>query len=64
MSLMAENGRYLFSLLSIPNVRYILLTIFAECELQFMNSFIVKPRKLKHETRSIFLSLIIKSGIS
>ena len=64
MSFKAENGRYLFSLFIIPNVREILLAIFAECELQFMNSFIVKPRKLKHETRSIFLSLIIKSGIS
>ena len=57
MSFKAENGRYIFILT-------FFLTIFAECELQFMNSFIVKPRKLKHETRSIFLSLIIKSGIS
>ena len=64
MSFKAENGRYLFSLFIIPNVREILLAIFAECELQFMNSFIVKPKKLKHGTRSIFLSLIIKSGKS
>ena len=39
-----------------------LLAIFAECELQFSNSFIVKPRKLKHETCSIFLSLIINDN--
>ena len=64
MSFKAENGRYLCNRFIIPNVREILVAIFAECELQFMNSFIVKPRKLKHETRSIFLSLIIKSGIS
>ena len=36
MSFKAENGRYLFSLFIIPNVREILLAIFAECELQFM----------------------------
>ena len=64
MSFMAENGRYLFSLFIIPSVREILLAIFAECELQFINSFMVKPRKLKHETRSIILSLICRSGIS
>ena len=64
VSFMAENGRYLFSLFIIPSVREILLAIFEECELQFINSFMVKPRKLKHETRSIFLSLICRSGIS
>ena len=37
MSFMAENGRYLFSLFIIPSVREILLAIFAECELQFIN---------------------------
>ena len=36
MSFKAENGRYLFSLFIIPNVREILLAIFAECELQFI----------------------------
>ena len=40
----AENGRYLFSLFIIPYVREILLAIFAEYDLQFMNSFIVKPK--------------------
>ena len=64
MSFKADNGRYLFSLLVIPNVREILLAIVAECEIQFMNSFMVKPRKLKHDARSIFLLLIIKSGMS
>ena len=54
----AENGRYLFSLFIIPRVGEIPLAIFAECELQFINLFMVKPRKLKHETRSIFLSII------
>ena len=52
------------SLFIIPNVREILLAIFVEYELQFMNSFILKPRILKHETRSSFLVLIIKSGKS
>ena len=56
MSFLAENGRYLFSLFINPNVREILLAIFAECEVQFVNSFIVKTRKLKHETRSFLLS--------
>ena len=53
MSFMAENGRYFFSTFIIPNVREILLAIFAEWELQFINLFIVKPRKLKHGTCSI-----------
>ena len=64
MSFMAENRRYLFNLFIIPNVREILFAILAECVLQFINSLMVKPRKLKHETRSICLSLIFRSGIS
>ena len=64
MSFMAENGRYLFNLFIIPNVREILFAILAECVLQFINSLMVEPRKLKHETRSICLSLIFRSGIS
>ena len=61
---MAENGRYLFSLVILPNVREILSVILAEWELQIINSLMVKPRKLKHETRSISLSLIFRSWMS
>ena len=64
MSFLAENWRYLFSLFITPCVREFPLVIVVECELQFINSSIVKPRKLKHETRPIFLSLICKSGIA
>ena len=41
-----------FQLFILPDVRKIWLAIFADCELKFMNSFIVKPRK--HETVAIF----------
>ena len=50
---MAENGKYLFGLFIMPNVRDILLAILAEYELQFIISLMVKPRKFKHENRSI-----------
>ena len=56
ISFMAENGRYLLSLFIMPSLREILSEIIAECELQFINSLMVKPRKLKHETWSRFLS--------
>ena len=62
MCFMAENGRYLFSLFIILHAREILLAILDECELQFINSLMGNPWKLKHE--SIFLSLIFRSGVS
>ena len=43
---MAENGRYLFNLFIVPNVREILFAILAECVLQFINSLMAKPSKL------------------
>ena len=61
---MTEIGRYLLSLFITPRVRYILLAIFEVCALQLTNSFIVSPRKLNVVTLSIFVSQIIKSGIS
>ena len=61
---MTEIGRYLLSLFITPRVRDILLAIFDECALQLINSFIVSPRKLNVVTLSIFVSQIIKSGIS
>ena len=61
---MAEIGRYLLSLFITPRVRDILLAIFEVCALQLTNSFIVSPRKLNVVTLSIFVSQIIKSGIS
>ena len=56
--------RYLLSLFITPRVRGILLAIFEVCALQLINSFIVSPRKLNVVTFSIFVSQIIKSGIS
>ena len=41
---MAENGRYLFNLFIIPNVREILFAILAECVLQLINSLMVKTQ--------------------
>ena len=64
MGFMAENGRYLFKLFIIPNIPEILWAIFAEGEIPIHEFIYRKPPKLKHETRSIFLSLSSKSGIS
>ena len=61
---MTEIGRYLLSLFITPRERDILLAIFEVCVLQLTNSFIVSPRKLNVVTLSIFVSQIIKSGIS
>ena len=61
---MTAIGRYLLILFITPKVRDILLAIFEVCALQFINSFIVSPRKLKVVTLFILDSQIIKSGIS
>ena len=42
----ADSGKYRFKQFITPRVRQILLAIFMECDPQFMNSFIVIPRKL------------------
>ena len=41
----ADNGKYRFKQFITPRGRQILLAIFTECDPQFMNSFIVIPRK-------------------
>ena len=61
---MTEIGKYLLSLFITPSVRYIVLAIFEVCALQFINSYIVSPRKLNVVTLSILVSQIIKTGIS
>ena len=61
---MTEIGRHFLSLFITPRVRYILLAIFEVCGLQLTNSYNVSPRKLKVVTLFIFVSQIIKSGIS
>ena len=61
---MTEIGRYFLSLFITPRVWDILLAIFEVCALQLINSFIVSPRKLSVVTLPIFVSQIIKSGIS
>ena len=67
MSSMVQNWRYRFhlaDLFMISNVPDILLAVSAELELEFINSFIPKPGKLKHEIRSICSSFTFKSEIS
>ena len=51
----ADNGKYRFKQFITPRVRQNLLAIFTECDPQFMNSFIVIPRKLNYVTLSIGL---------
>ena len=55
---MTEIGRYFWSLFITPRVRDISLAIFEE------SIFEVSPRKLNVVTFSIFVSQIIKSGIT
>ena len=66
MSFMAENGRYFFSLFIIPSVREILLAIFAQCELQFINSFI-NLFMISLQVRNIFVCyhplIIVKNHV-
>ena len=61
---MTEIGRYLLSLFITPRVRDILFAIFDVRAFQLMYSFIVIPQKLNVVTLSIFVSQIIKYGIS
>ena len=64
INFMTEIGRYLLSLFITPRVRDILLAIFDVCAFQLMYSFFVIPQKLNVLTLSIFVSQIIKFGIS
>ena len=60
----ADRGRYLLSRFIMPDVREILIAIFDECELKFMNSFIVSPQKINSVALSITVLFITKRGIS
>ena len=64
INFIADVGRYLLSRFIMPNVREILFAIFDGWELQFMNSFIVSPKKLNSVTLSTTVLLITKQGIS
>ena len=60
----ADNSKYRFKQFITTRVWQILLAIFTECDPQFMNSFIVIPRKLNSVTLSIGVLLISSCGIS
>ena len=64
INFMTEIGRYLLSLFITPRVRDILFAIFDVCAFQLMYSFIVIPQKIKRSNSFIFVSQMIKFGIS